>query len=105
MFLAVVGLDWAAGRTDQLFGVEFLVLAAFVHGVRTIFAASEVRLMALIALEICVDGLSVFTGLIVVLRFRFSYLFILFQPLVAQSFDRLFFDSFLQLLEVFQRLS
>ena len=90
VLFAIVDLDRAAGRTDEFFGIELFVLAAFAHGVCAIFATSKVRLVAFVTLEVRIDGLCIFNGLIVILRMWVHYLLIFRQSLMIESFKCLF---------------
>lgn len=92
MLLAIAGLHWAAGRTDQLLGIELLPCLGVVHGLGAALTASEVGLVALEALEVGVDCGGVLLFVLEVGRRGVTQHSILVCSLVRQSLHDLLPD-------------
>ena len=84
MALAFCSVDGTAPGAHQLLRLEFLVLRS--HGFGTAAFPPEVRLVALVALEICVYGHRILPLVLVVGRFWIGKFLVGIITLVLESF-------------------
>ena len=71
--------DLTTVGTYQLLGIELAGIVALVHGISAVLPSPEIRLLALKALEVGIDGHRVDLGLLVVGRLGVGELLVLHQ--------------------------